>query len=258
MREVESPISPMSHKIEIKEGAFIVSDAHYCQESRPELRAFFEAIVENTLHPKQLILMGDIFDALFGLIPYTYEQNQEMIDLLKKIAQKIEVIYLEGNHDFNLSYVFEGMKIFPIAAQPVLCEYQGKKVYLAHGDFYIDAKRTSYAYKLYTSFIRNKYILRVLRVIDNLSGHAILKSVDSHLSVKDDCKEFRGFEAFIQKRLEDDYPCEYFIEGHYHQNKSLKFPNFTYINLGAFACNQRYFIVKSINEATLLEEKIFS
>jgi UDP-2,3-diacylglucosamine hydrolase len=247
----------MSHNVVLKEGAYIISDAHYSQE-RPELLSFFQAIADGREKPSQLILMGDIFDALFGLIPYTYKQNQKMIDLLKLIAQKIEVVYLEGNHDFNLSYVFEGIKIFPIAAQPVLCEYQGKKVYLAHGDFYIDAKRTSYAYKLYTSFIRNKYILRVLRLIDNVSGHAILNNVDKHLSIKDDCKEFIGFEAFIQKRLGDDYPCEYFIEGHYHQNRSLKFPHFTYINLGAFACNQRYFIVKSSNEATLLEEKIFS
>ena len=258
MSAAESQILPMFHKVEIKEGAYIVSDAHYSQESRPELFAFFEAIVENKLHPKQLILMGDIFDALFGLIPYTYEQNQEMIDLLKKIAQKIEVIYLEGNHDFQLSRVFDTIKIFPIEAQPVLCTYQEKNIYLAHGDFYIDSQRSSFGYKLYTSFIRNKYILRVLRIIDNLSGHAILKSVDKHLSIKDDCREFQGFKEFIQKRLANDYACDYFIEGHYHQNKSFKFPNFTYINLGAFACNQRYFIVKSSNEATLLEEKIFS
>lgn len=247
----------MSHNVILQEGAYIISDAHYSPD-RPELLSFFKAIANGEKKPPQLILMGDIFDALFGLIPYTYEQNQEMIDLLKQIAQKIEVIYLEGNHDFNLSYVFDTIKIFPIAAQPVLCEYQGKQVYLAHGDFYIDAKRTSYPYRLYTAFIRNRYILRVLRVIDNLSGHAILNSVDKHLSMKDDCNEFQGFAEFVQKRLGDDYLCDYFIEGHYHQNKSLKFPNFTYINLGAFACNQRYFIVKSVNEATLLEEKIFS
>jgi len=257
MSEVESQILPMSPKLVLKEGAFIISDAHYSQE-RPELLSFFEAIADGRENPTQLVLMGDIFDALFGLIPYTYQQNQKMIDLLKLIAQKIEVIYLEGNHDFNLSYLFDTIKIFPITAQPVLSEYQGKKIYLAHGDFYIDAKRTSYPYKLYTAFIRNKYILRVLRVIDNLTGHAILKSVDKHLSMKDDCKEFEGFANFIEKRLGDNYICDYFIEGHYHQNKSLKFPHFTYINLGAFACNQRYFIVKLSNEATLFEEKIFS
>lgn len=257
MSEVESQISPMSHNVILQEGAYIVSDAHYSQ-SRPEFLSFLKAIADGRENPTQLILMGDIFDALFGLIPQTYEYNKEAIALLKAIAQKIEVIYLEGNHDFNLSCIFDTIKIFPIAAQPLLCAYQGKRIYLAHGDFYIDAKRTPYSYKLYTSIIRNKYTLKILRVIDKLSGHMILKSIDKYLSKKDDCKEFEGFETFIEKRLGDDYLCDYFIEGHYHQNKSLKFPNFIYTNLAAFACNQRYFSVKSANEDALLEEKIFS
>ena len=257
MREAEFQISPMSPKVEIKEGAFIVSDAHYSQR-RPELFSFFEAIADEREKPTQLILMGDIFDALFGLIPYTYEQNQKVIDLLEQIAQKIEVIYLEGNHDFNLSYVFKNIRIFPIQAQPVMCSYENKKIYLAHGDFYIDAKRSSFSYKLYTSFIRNRFVLHVLRFIDNISGHAILRYVDKHLCIKEDCKELKNFEHYVEKRLGDDYMCDFFIEGHYHQNKSVKFENFCYINLGAFACNQRYFIVKSAQKDALLEEKIFS
>ena len=62
----------------------------------------------------------------------------------------------------------------------------------------------------------------------------------------------------MQNRLANRVTCDYFIEGHYHQNKSIKFENFRYINLGAFACNQRYFIVESLEDKELLEEKIFS
>lgn len=29
-------------------------------------------------------------------------KNQEAIDILNEIAQEIEVVHLEGNHDFNL------------------------------------------------------------------------------------------------------------------------------------------------------------
>jgi UDP-2,3-diacylglucosamine hydrolase len=63
--------------IEIKEGAFVVSDAHYSHK-RLELLEFFKDINSKKLQPTQLILMGDIFDALFGSITKTYQNNQEL------------------------------------------------------------------------------------------------------------------------------------------------------------------------------------
>ncbi|MBU1927948.1 UDP-2,3-diacylglucosamine hydrolase, partial [bacterium] len=91
-----------------------------------------------------------------------------------------------------------------------------------------------------------------------VSNHSILKKLDAYLGKKDDCKEFTGFQAFIERRLLDKFMCDYFIEGHFHQNKSLELKGFTYINLGAFACNQRYFVVESLQNKALLEENIFS
>jgi UDP-2,3-diacylglucosamine hydrolase len=197
--------------------------------------------------------MGDVFDALFGSIDYTYEKNQKMIDLIEKIAQQIEVIYFEGNHDFNLKKVFSKPFIIPIAKQPFLMHFKDKRVYLAHGDF--DGKQ---GYKIYTALIRNPFILFILKYIDIITAHAILKNVQKHLDKKDDCKELTWFEDFIQNRFAKRFVCDYFIEGHFHQNKTLILDEFIYINLGAFACNQRYFIVKSTQDNKLtVEEKLY-
>lgn len=71
--------------------------------------------------------------------------------------------------------------------------------------------------------------------------------------------EIKNFNKLIESRLIDkydcEYDCEYFFEGHFHQNKFIKFDEFNYCNLAAFACNQRYFIVKSSNEELLIERK---
>lgn len=247
----------MSHKtevnsaIEILEGAFIVADAHYSHQ-RPQLLDFIKDIHSKRLQPTQLILMGDIFDALFGGVPFTEKTNKEMIKLLNEISLEIEVIYLEGNHDFNLKKIFPHVKVFPISMQPVTCRYGNKKILLAHGDIESDI-----GYRIYTALIRNPFILFLLTIIDTISGHYILKRLDNYLSKKDDCKEFTGLREYMSKRLENKYSCDYFVEGHFHQNKSIKFDDFTYINLGVFACNQRYFIVKS-SDIELLQEKIFS
>ena len=242
----------MSHSVEILEGAFILSDAHY-SHLRPQFLDFLKEIDSNRLQPTQLILMGDIFDTLFAEVIYTQDINQEAIELLNKISLKIEVIYLEGNHDFNLKNIFKHVKVFPISAQPLTCKFNNKRVLLSHGDI-----ESPFGYRVYTSIIRNSSILKFLALLDLVFGNFILKQLDVYLSKKDDCKEFEGFKEFIANRLANKYSCDYFIEGHYHQNKTFKFDKYTYINLGAFACNQRYFIVESSKEVRLLEERIFS
>ncbi|ADN08672.1 UDP-2,3-diacylglucosamine diphosphatase [Sulfurimonas autotrophica] len=240
----------MSHNpIVIKEGAFIVSDAHY-SHLRPELFYLIQDIHSQKIIPTQLIFMGDIFDALFGSIAFTCKQNSEIIALINDISTTLEVIYLEGNHDFNLKNIFPKAKVFSIKDQPVEAVYKDKKVYLAHGDF-----GGEFMYKVYTSLIRNAFVLFLLKYIDIFSNHAILKKLDAYLSQKNDCKEFKNFKEFIEERLAKKYDCDYFIEGHFHQNTQFDTAHFHYINLGAFACNQRYFIVKSAQDIELLEEK---
>ena len=242
----------MSHNpIELKEGAYFIGDAHY-SHSRPELFDFIQKIHSKELQPTQLILFGDIFDALFGSISPTLKNNQKMIAMLQEISQDIELIYLEGNHDFNLKKIFPQAKVFPIAQQPVLCTYEGKKIYIAHGDF-----GEEFGYQLYTAIIRNRFLLPLFNVINFFLRNLVLNKLDAYLSKKDDCNEFNGFREYISKRLEKKYHCDYFVEGHFHQNKIINFNNFIYINLAAFACNQRYFIVESIKNKKFLREDNF-
>ncbi|QFR49754.1 UDP-2,3-diacylglucosamine diphosphatase [Sulfurimonas lithotrophica] len=235
--------------IEIKEGAFIVSDAHYSRK-RLELLNFFKDIQNKKLKPTQLILMGDMFDLLFGGINRTVKRNQELVDILNEISKDIELIYLEGNHDFNLKKVFKNAKVFKISQQPVECVTNGKKTYLAHGDF---ASNTGY--KVYTAVIRNRFVLFVLNIINIIFNNIILKKLDFYLDKKDDCNTIENFEKIIKNRLDEKFECEYFIEGHFHQNKKIEFEKFHYINLAAFACNQRYFIVRFANKELLHSNK---
>ncbi len=238
--------------ITIKEGAFIVSDAHYSY-LRPQFLEFIKAIDSKKLFPTQLIFMGDIFDALFGQVIYTHIQNREIIDLINKISLNMEIIILEGNHDFNLKNIFLNAEVFQISQQPLLCKYNKKRVYLAHGDF-----NAGFGYKIYTMLIRNPLLLSILAYVDNIGAHFILKRLDEQLGKKNDCKKLDNFENFISKRVFDKYKCDYFIEGHFHQNRVFNLKEFSYINLAAFACNQRYFTVNSLQDKELLEENIFS
>ena len=235
----------------LQEGALLLGDAHY-SHIRPQLLQLIEAIASKKLQIPQLILMGDILDALFGSVTFTLNENREIVELIGKITEDIEVIYLEGNHDFNLKNIFPLAEVFTLKNQPVIAEYLGRRVAFAHGDF-----DGAFGYRLYSSIIRNPLVLKVLNAIDVKIENKIIKSIDSYLGKKDDCKEFIGFKEYLLLRGLERYGCDYFIEGHYHQNKSYTFKQFTYINLSAFACNQRYFIVKFLQDSLLLEEKSF-
>jgi UDP-2,3-diacylglucosamine hydrolase len=239
----------MSHNIEIQDGACIISDAHF-SHLRGEFELFLDKIISKEFSFTQLIFLGDIFDALFGGINFTKIKNITLIEKINNISNNLPIIYLEGNHDYNLKKIFPNVKVIPISKQPILCKFYDKKVYLAHGDF-----DGAIGYKIYTYLIRNRVVLFFLEILDSTFNHFILNWVDKHLSTKNDCKEFKGFEDFISKRLSKKFDCDYFIEGHFHQNCSFLTKQFYYTNLGAFACNQRYFIVKSLQGKMLLEEK---
>ncbi len=239
--------------VELHEGAILLGDAHYSHE-RPELLSFLKAIASGAIKTPQLILMGDVFDQLFGGIAYTIERNAEAVETIRKIAARIDVIYLEGNHDFQLRSIFSDMVIVPIAEQPLQCHYGDKKVWLAHGDFGADL-----GYRIYTGLIRNKAVLWTLRWLDSWTGHSIVHWVDKHNGKKENCNGFTNFEAYIQRHLSSLSleGTDFFIEGHYHQNRSFYIDKTCYINLAAFACNQRYFELKSPNSEPLLKEVEF-
>ena len=243
----------MSPKFELLDGAIFISDAHY-SDKLPQLLPFLSSIASGEIEASQLILMGDIFDLLFGQIPPTHRANEKAIELLGTIASKIEVYYLEGNHDYTLSSIFPDIRCFSLHEQPITCSYKGKRVLLAHGDIHIAP-----IYALYATLIRSDTIMYLLGAINTMTKGLIIRKLERYLDKKDNCNDFVGFKEYIYKRLyRYKGRCDYFIEGHFHQNRAFKIEDFYYINLDAFACYQRYFIVKSSKQERLqLQERLY-
>jgi len=235
----------LKNPIAIKEGALLIADAHY-SSFRPHLYDFLCDIHAKKIEATQLILLGDIFDALFGNIPYTQEKNLPLIELLNTIAQDMPILYLEGNHDFVLQNYFPNIEIIPRSLQPLEVHFGTTKGYIAHGDFESD-----FGYELYTQIIRNRGVLKFLYHIDRVLDHAIIKKIEHYLQKKNDCNSFEGFETFIADHIQNYSDADFFIEGHYHQNLSVTYQGCKYTNLAAFACNQRYFRVQSTKDNQL-------
>ncbi len=212
--------------INLSEDCIFISDAHYNEYNQQ---------LYNVLRKEKssmIIFMGDIFDFLFGSVKQSIEDNQELIYLINELSLHKEIIYLEGNHDFNLKKIFPNIKVYPISQQPLIVAYKGKRIALAHGD--IGISRT---YGTYTKIIRNKYVLRMLNCINITSSKKMLNTIKKRKEKKNKCYEIENFENIAYARMEN-YIEDYIIEGHFHQDKTYKMGNKTYINLPAFICSK--------------------
>lgn len=214
--------------MKIKNHAIFIADSHYNKKSKNILLSLLKKIDKKEIQCDQLFLMGDIFDFLAGPIAYFKSINHEAINLINEISYHIDVIYLEGNHDFLLKNIFPNSTIFPRELQPLKIIQDNKIIKLAHGDIF-----TPISYELYTSFIRNKFILKLLNMID--LNYWLTYKVENRLMNKNICQEQKNFKTFIQHRIEN-YECDLAIEGHYHQGYLSE----NYINIPSLYCSNKY------------------
>jgi len=230
--------------IEIKDGAIFISDAHD-NAIRDGFYKFLQKIDSGEIKSTQIFLMGDMLDLLIGEISYLSEKHHKYIELIDKIAFKIELFYFEGNHDFLLKSLFKNANIIDIQSQPLTCKIKDKKILLSHGDKYGDLK-----HNLYTQAIRSKFLLKFLNSIDIICTSCISKRILSDLQDKNICRKIENFKDKIENKITNYNLKEIDIiaEGHYHQDEVFEINNIKYINFPSFACNQSYIIVQLFPE----------
>ncbi|MCV3431571.1 metallophosphoesterase [Campylobacter lari] len=225
-------------KIIIKENAIFIADAHE-NENRHGFWEFLQALKDKKIQAPQLFLMGDIFDLLIYEVKATHGFAKAYIDLLEELADEIEIIYLEGNHDFNLAKFFKKVKVFSIKQQPLLCEFQDKTlVKLAHGDIFL---------KPFLQFclksLRNHYLLFFLNFLNIINKEKITQKILKNQNKKQLIRKIPHFSTLIKERLKH-YNIGFVIEGHYHQDVFLEYENIKYLNLATFAYKESFFVVK--------------
>jgi UDP-2,3-diacylglucosamine hydrolase len=216
----------------IKENALFIADAHYPHHGK-EFLTLLKNIQSSKLKTPQLFLMGDIFDLLFGHNEYIQTFSKEAIALLQELSKTLEIIYLEGNHDFCLKEVFPNIKVYPREEQPIHFKLNEQDVYLSHGDKY----ETGFGYNLYSKLLRSKTLLILLRPFEKqIIDHRMEK-----LKVKKICGDFKAYKKRFDA-IRSHYPQDSLIlEGHFHQ--SLVHVN--YVSLPSLACQGKVAVVEN-------------
>ncbi len=236
---------------EIKEGALFISDAHD-NATREGFYRFLCMLEEGELETPQLFLMGDMFDLLIGQISYTHRHYRKTIDLLNRLSQRLEIIYIEGNHDFNLHALFPHIHVFSLRRQPLVCTFHSTTILLSHGDWCEETR-----YLRYAKIVRNPLLLRLLNLLDILRSHAISKKILKTQQQKYICLKIPDFKLYIKQKIQKydigiskiDFVCE----GHYHQNVEYRFDKFIYKNFSSFACDKSCYRI-SFTDRVVFEE----
>ncbi len=230
----------MPHKI--KEDAIFIADAHYQAGLRESFYDFLIKVKNQEIKTSQLIMIGDMFDLLVGSITYTLKQNKKLITLINELSQDVELLYFEGNHDFDLQRIFPKVTVIPFSKQPLLAFYHDSKIALSHGDLHQGLN-----YKLYTAWIRNFFTLKFLNILDKNFNNFISKSILEKQQNKKICKKIENFAQIIkQKSKKYDIACNGFdviCEGHYHMNEEYSLEGCQYRLFSSYACGNIYFTI---------------
>ncbi len=223
----------------IKDGALFISDAHD-NAKRDGFYQFLKKIKNSKDKPPQLFLMGDMFDLLVGQISYTIQHYKNTIDLINQLSKEIEIIYFEGNHDFNLAKLFPNVTIIPIKNQPTLYTFHHHTISLCHGDIYEEEH-----YLRYTKIIRNPFLLTILNIFDNTFNNFLSKKILLTQQQKFICRKQTFFHNFIKQKLQKydigDSKINFVCEGHHHQNEEFIFESLRYKNFSSFACDKSFY-----------------
>jgi len=216
----------------IKEGALFVADSHYPHHGDAFLK-LLQKLLSGDVQTPQLFLMGDNFDLLFGYNAYIQTFSREAITVLQILSEKMEIHYFEGNHDFCLSPIFPDIHVYSRQIQPVYFQMQGKQVGISHGDRFV----TGLGYNLYSTILRNKMMLRILKPFEKLIiDHRMHKLAQKHI-----CRKYVGFEKRVEAILEHYQGADLVIEGHFHQARIID----RYVSLPSLACQKQIGIAKN-------------
>ena len=216
---------------QLKEHALFIADAHYPHHG-DEFLKLLQNINNGNVKTPQLFLMGDVFDLLFGYNHYIQNFSKEAIKLIQTLSTKLEIIYLEGNHDFCLKKVFPHVQVYSREQQPVHFKLKKENIYLSHGDKY----ETKFGFNCYSKVIRSQITLTLLRPFEK----AIINHRMGKLKAKTICGDFKEYAKCFDSIIQHYPKKSTIIEGHFHQ--ALFYKN--YISLPSLACQKKVAIVK--------------
>lgn len=196
-----------------------------------------------------IYLVGDIFDFWFE---YSTVVPKNFVRLLGKLAELkdsgIPVFVFSGNHDMWLFDYFPDELNIPVFKKPIKVEYQGKLIYIGHGDGLGPGDK---GYKFIKKVFSNKLCQWLFKWIHpdigmGLANYWSGRSRKSNPPVEQFLGEDKEWLYLYSKEKTNEMPdVDYFIFGHRHLPLQLNVSDkASYINLGEWLHHCSYGVLE--------------
>jgi len=214
----------------------VISDLHIESNTSPIYRDLLDFLSQDFVSETTIVFLGDIFDVFVGSKNIYITEFQEFFDALKRLDKSnLQIIYIEGNHDFQMEKVFSEIPSIKYLTSDYQLTLAGKQFYFSHGDL---ANPLDYSYRVLRWILRTK-TLRFL--IENVPDQ-IVAWVASALKLSSkggqqyDVEGMRStYRKFAEKKI-IAHEADFLIMGHCHDPDEYTFliggrPR-QYINVG--------------------------
>jgi UDP-2,3-diacylglucosamine hydrolase len=184
-----------------------VGDAHFASGDGERRKHFLKFIQKNKSTLNSLVIMGDFFDFWFGFrdLSLLKKEYGDILELLEKIrSEGVEIVYLEGNHEFKLRPFMSdklGIKVYDNCAE---IDLDAKKIYLAHGDRAYPTVR----HRILTWLLRNRFTYLLISL---LGPHIVIavarwwSSRSRKRNLKESSKVISRLKWFAQRKLNEGF-----------------------------------------------------
>lgn len=215
----------MEKILEIKNDAIFIADSHtqcFAQHGRDSLLLVLEKMLDSA--PSQIFLMGDISNILVGNLKSSIKSNEKLLNAIDSLSQKAQIIYFEGNHDFNLERIMPSVVKIPRNNQPQIAYFGEKTALIAHGDIFLDKK-----YEIYIKILSAKITAKILNALDLATFGRLYALIEKKVQSKkirllsDECaiqmlikRRIQSYQNYI---LRHNLRVDFVIEGHFHLGK---------------------------------------
>lgn len=198
---------------------FFLSDLHI-SHGLDSASTRFEAFLREL--PKTgdaLILGGDVFDLFIGDKEVFRQKFAGVISAIRVAAESgVTVYYLEGNHDFHIGAVFNGLPGLNIKTDEFNIALGGRKITVSHGDM-IDPEDTGYRFlRFITRHPLFKLLIRVVpgSWIDGIGNRSSHKSREYNSAARDANQDrLRGlYLGFARAKVREG--SQHVLVGHSH------------------------------------------
>lgn len=218
-----------------------IADAHLRYPQDENYRKLLDFLAQQTGQIRTLYLLGDIFQFWFGPRFANFAPYQPLLQTLKKLQESgTEIVYVEGNHDFDLTPYFGkimGCQVLPDGGEVSIDDH---KVFLAHGDM-VDPDDTGY--QMLRRLLRSGPVRLLSRILSAEMIWAVSEWGSNKSAAQRYGKEARS--APREKLLTHARPlfqqgCSAVITGHFHNPLFENSPEGCLIALGDWITQYSY------------------